>query len=316
MFNKGPLPEQRLQEGDHALTQRLQVVAALQHRRQARLHREQHRGHLGIAVLRQRHPRQRVAVVPVEARRQQDHVGREAAQRRHHHLLEAQPVGVVAAALRQRDVDLAAPGQALAGDAGLAGARVEGRLMGADEEHVRVRQEDVLRAVAVVDVVVDDGHPRPLLAGGGGGDGHVVEQAEPHGLGPRGVVTRGTHRGEAVVLLRRQHLQRQIHRRARRVERRLIAARTVVGVRVQPPAGLGVGVPHPVFQPLQVRLGVDAQDLLPGGRPGRESAAVSAQLGGGDGGVDGDKPFGALGVLPDQAMPAKNRVGAQVGRHV
>ncbi len=56
-------------------------------------------------------------------------------------------------------------------------------------------------------VEIHDGHLRQavLRQGMGGGDGHVVEDAETHGLVPGGVVTRGTASDEGVCHLAPQY---------------------------------------------------------------------------------------------------------------
>ena len=64
-----------------------------------------------------------------------------------------------------------------------AGAGIERHLVGRAVEHARIVPEDVLRAVAVVHVPVDDGDALGAmrLLRMAGGDGDVVEQAEAHG---------------------------------------------------------------------------------------------------------------------------------------
>ena len=76
------------------------------------------------------------------------------------------------------------------------GARIQRVLVGRDVEDVRIVPEDLLGPVAVVHVPVDDQHA--LAEGGTRGrrDGHVVEEAEPHGAVGRRVVPRGADRDE------------------------------------------------------------------------------------------------------------------------
>ncbi len=62
--------------------------------------------------------------------------------------------------------------------------------MDTEVKHVRVVVENLLRAVAVMHIPVDDQHLRKfvLLLDVAGGDGHIVQQAEPHGPVARGVM--------------------------------------------------------------------------------------------------------------------------------
>ena len=62
--------------------------------------------------------------------------------------------------------------------------------MGRHVKHPGLVPEDGLGAIAVVHVPVQDQDPLALLRQGGGGDGHGVEQAEPHGLVRSGMVAR------------------------------------------------------------------------------------------------------------------------------
>ena len=67
-------------------------------------------------------------------------------------------------------------------------------LEGGAEHHAWIIAEDVLGAVAVVNVEVDDGNPRETvrLQGMRGSNGDVVENAEAHGLIAGGVMARRT----------------------------------------------------------------------------------------------------------------------------
>ncbi len=74
-----------------------------------------------------------------------------------------------------------------------AGAGVVRKLVHRDVEHFRFVLEDVLRAVAVVDVDIDDGDATGAEAAGmRGGYRHVVVETEAHGAVVLGVVPRGT----------------------------------------------------------------------------------------------------------------------------
>ena len=84
--------------------------------------------------------------------------------------------------------------------------------MGAGVEDVGALLEQMLGAVSVVDVEIEDRHPLGASAAQVlGGDGHVVEEAEAHGERLLGMVPRRADRGEGVapavfrrVLRRRQ----------------------------------------------------------------------------------------------------------------
>ncbi len=89
----------------------------------------------------------------------------------------AESVAAVAGAKRGVD-DLVV----LAALAERAGAGIERHLVGRGVEHVRVAPEDVLRAVAVMDVEIDDRDALGAVDGLGvaRGDRRVVEEAEAH----------------------------------------------------------------------------------------------------------------------------------------
>ena len=79
-----------------------------------------------------------------------------------------------------------------AGEIGIFGRRLA---VQRHEEDVGALPEDLLSAVAVVRVVVDHDHALAPVGEGRRGDGHVVEQAEPHRL-VRGRVVPGRPDGE------------------------------------------------------------------------------------------------------------------------
>ncbi len=95
-------------------------------------------------------------------------------------LIERGTILRVAAVGGQRDVDVRAFAVALAGLTRRTCARVEREQVRRDVEQIAVFVEGVLRAVAVVNVDVDDGDAfQPVaLAGGLGRDRDVVEQAK------------------------------------------------------------------------------------------------------------------------------------------
>ena len=113
----------------------------------------------------------------VEAGGDDHEVGLEGAHRGLDDVVEGSLVVLVAAAGRERDVErrvaLVVAGRPI---------RIERPLVERDEEHGRVVAEDLLGAVSVVDVPVDDRHALEAELGLGvaGGDRDVVEEAEPH----------------------------------------------------------------------------------------------------------------------------------------
>ena len=121
---------------------------------------------------------------------------------RDHHLVERVQVAAVTGARWQRDVDRAARAGARA--ALVEGARARREhvvLVDRDREHVGVLVEHRLRAVAVVDVPVDDRDAihaahRPGVRRG---DGQVAEHAEAHARRRDGVVARWAHQRVGVV---------------------------------------------------------------------------------------------------------------------
>ncbi len=108
---------------------------------------------------------------------------------------------------RQRDVDrvvdaLPPPGLGLR-----AGARIERVLMHAEVQHARVVVEGGLRAVAVMNVPVDNQDLRQivLLLGVLGADRHIVEDAKAHRPVRHRMVARRTHGTEGVFDLALHH---------------------------------------------------------------------------------------------------------------
>ena len=101
------------------------------------------------------------------------------------------------------------PGPAPRADlVGRAGARIERELVGRDVEDARVVVEHPLRAVAVVDVDVDDRDARePARERVRRGDRDVVEEAEAHRAVALGVVARRPDQRERRLAARRAHAQ-------------------------------------------------------------------------------------------------------------
>ncbi len=133
-------------------------------------------------------------------------------------------VGVVLPG-RQRTVDRRAFSRADANLLGRAGAWIERKLVHRHVEDVVARREDFLRPVAVVDVPVDDQHPRGARAPGRLRRHRcVVEEAEPHRRGGTRVVPGRAYQREGVGRAPLHHGLDGTDRRAGRQRRRLPAA--------------------------------------------------------------------------------------------
>ena len=119
---------------------------------------------------------------------------------------------------------------------GPTGTGIRRVLMGGDEQDVRVVPEQVLGAVAVVHVPVDDEHPLTAVGERSGGDRDVVEQAEALTPCRHRVVTGWAHddeRGVGVAVGERLDRVQATPRGARRRRER---SRGDDGVGVEQPA--------------------------------------------------------------------------------
>ena len=181
------------------------------------------------------HAPERVVPVGVEAGRDENELRVEGPADRLHDLPVGAAVLAVTQAGRHREVDGEAAAFPLPHLVEGARAGVVRELVRRDEEDPRVPPERLLRAVAVVDVEVDDGDPLQAAGEGrGGAHGHVVEEAEAHGPARGRVVPRGAHRAEGPVERRRRaRLLDRVHDGARRPRRRVPRPRAHGGVRVE-----------------------------------------------------------------------------------
>ena len=76
------------------------------------------------------------------------------------------------------------------------------------EQHPLVAREDVLGAIAMVDVEVDDRDPaQPPSEGPGDPDRDVVEEAEAHGPVGGGVVARRPYQSKCVIQFTKMNLR-------------------------------------------------------------------------------------------------------------
>ena len=245
------------------------VVTALEHERQtalAQLLGEPHatQGHLREPGLRDGHPPERVIAVDVLAGGDEEGLRRELPDDRLEDDVEQAGVVAVHGARRERHVDGEALPRSLAALGEEAAAGVVRPLVRRAEEHPGLGVERGLRAVAVVDVPVEDGDALvPLLQEPRRGDGDVVEEAEAHRpVRGRVVSGRADERERHETVLPQVRGQQ---RAAGREKRRLVAVRRDVRVRVQPGAlSLGGALDH-----REVARRVDQQHVVLGRGLGR-----------------------------------------------
>ena len=98
--------------------------------------------------------------------------------------------------------------------------------MSGDVEDVRIGLEHVLRAVAVVDIVVDDGDLRGTLgAGVRRRDGDIVVEAEPHRSIALGVVAGRAYQGDGPAVRPAHHALDRVNRGAGGQQRYFVGLR-------------------------------------------------------------------------------------------
>jgi hypothetical protein len=170
-------------------------------------------------------------------------------------------------------------------------------------EDGRVAPEHLLRPVAVVHVPVDHGDALDAASSGvRGGDGDVVEQAEPHGLGrPRVVPRRAEERhplADGSVDHRVDHRDQRAGGEARDVD----ALRGDVGVRIEV-AGLAAELAQGVDEAALV----DAGELFVGGRPGGHGVEDGAGRGSHPR-ARRHEPLRSLGVVAERRVGVEPRV--------
>ena len=170
--------------------------------------------------------------------------------------------------------------------------------MGRDVEHPRLVPENSLRAVPVVHVPVQDKDPLALVDQGGGGNGHVVYETEAHRLVGCGVVA-GWAMGD------KAHPLAGV---PEGLDRRQYPAGGQKGSVPGPGAGYGVEVQRPparvaeVLERPEVLGGVDLQQLLHRGSPGRQGDDGVAEASTVDALEDGLHPARAFGVRGARLM--------------
>jgi len=150
----------------------------------------------------------------------------------------------------------------------------------------------------VVGIDVDDQHPLAAAGQGGGGDGHVVQQAEAHGPPGGGVVARRPHGAEGGVGLAGAEAGHRLE----------TGAGGQGGSGPRPGAGGGVAVDPPAAplaqmpQGVEVAGGVDRRQLVEGGRAGLDGGQDDAQPERGGAPQHGPLTLGLLGVAWDRIV--------------
>ena len=217
--------------GRRASRQGAEVVAALQHRDHAAVGVSaggvgDEAGDPREVVLGQQQVAERVPGVRVEAGGDENEFGAEGVQRRQPVPFHGGPKRPSVRAGRQRRVDDVRPPHILQA------VGVVRKLEAGAHQHARRLGEGRHRAVAVVNVEVQDGHPfhaRPRQ-GVRRRHRHAVQETETHRRGLLRMMAGRTHRAENAPLVRVQHQVHPAHRRASRRERRRQRARAKRGV--------------------------------------------------------------------------------------
>mmetsp|Transcript_61697 Transcript_61697/g.151865 ORF Transcript_61697/g.151865 Transcript_61697/m.151865 type:complete len:338 (+) Transcript_61697:167-1180(+) len=218
----GGAPEQHPHALRHALGRHRHVVPALErtHHLPRRCNVHHKPCHACKRAWFERKAAQGVAVGGIEARRHEHKVGSEGRRDRSHEPAHGEVVdGVTRVAhwVLERDVDRVPAPRALPDLVECPRSREEvGLLKPAsvhrDVEHIRVIVKDVLHPVPVVHIPIKDEDllGAELAACLTRRDGHVVVEAEAHGVRAHRVVPGGAHHAEAVLGLPSHHLCRHL----------------------------------------------------------------------------------------------------------
>src|SRR5438094_1492094 len=167
--------------------------------------------------------------VGIEPCRDEGHLRLELVERRHPDSLHRRAQSLAVRACGQRHV-----GHVRRGIVGAA-VGIERMLEYARHHDALVVAEDVLGAVAMVHVEVDDRHALDavMLERVLGPDSDVVEEAKPHRAGARRVMTRRAHRAKGAVGAPADHEVRGEHRGPRRAKRRIPGMRAHRGIGIE-----------------------------------------------------------------------------------
>ncbi len=245
---------------------------------------------IGEAGHAQVEPSDGIAPVGVVAGRDEDHLGAEPQHAGREDAPKGRAEGVVAGAGGEGKVDRGAAPAPVARLVRCAGAGVERVLVRADEEHVRVLVEDLLGAVAVVHVDVEDDEAFGAERGPGpaNGQSHVGEQAEAHGGAGPGVVAGRPDGREAVVRLAFDDGPRDAEHGPERPEGDVEALGRDVRVRIQAAAAL----PRRGLQPPEIVVRVHEARRVRVGRDG----------------------LGPVQAVPQRVVPQERQDGVEPGR--
>ena len=262
------------------------------------------RGHIAKSGAGDFHRGQRVVDVGVETARHQYDFGAECKRGGHEESLQRAYVFCVATTRRQGDVE---GGSNASTDSGLDGVSRSGVvrvLMGRNVQNRGILLEEVLSAVSVVNVPVEDQDPLDarLRTKSARGDGDVVEQAEAHGAVRFGVMSGWTNGGDSRLHFARSDETREVDGATSGEQRDVEALLRNIGVGVDvagcPADGIG--------DDFEVFARVDAQNFLSRCRtrldwpevllPKRESF------------VDRSEPLGSLGVSAGRPVLQEARI--------
>jgi hypothetical protein len=182
------------------------------------------------------HAAERITRMCVEAGRHEHELRAEVIEGGQHEFVENRREIAISERARERQMERV---PAALGEPALPGAPGAGierrRAVGADEGHVAAAIERVGGAVALVNIPVDDGHPREAqrLSRVFGGDRHVVEHTEAHRARVLGMVTGRTHQRERSLGLARHDRPHGLDGRPRREVSGIHTALRERGVGVQ-----------------------------------------------------------------------------------
>ena len=182
------------------------------------------------------------------------------------------------------------------------------------EQHIGLVPEDRLRAIAVMDVEIDDGDAADTVngAGMGGADRDAVEEAEPHGAGGFGMVAGRAHGAEGGLRLARHERIHRRRRSARGPQRGLLRSGRGDGVCIEAHMA---ALRHVVEHKVHIVPGMDAlQGLPPGLR--RRAALKAGEIRPVKRGGDRAGPGRALGMAGAGVMAGGGIVDEEQRGHV
>ena len=183
------------------------------------------------------------------------------------------------------------------------GAGIERILVETDEQDGRIFLEDLLRAIPVVEVPVEnqDAPVAMLLLGVSSRDGNCIEEAKPHcGIGP-GMVAGRTNERKGVACLSQSNLIDRDRSRPHRQESSPKRVRTGVGISLVEEAQ---AVTRCLFHPPDLPVGVDGAEKLACRRHGLDPTDRVRKRGAEAWKRSGD-PVRTLGVATRGGVPSK-----------